>query len=581
MERQLRGPNAAMRELLRGRGRTVLGLAVTSVLGGLSEAVFLVLVTRAGLEVADGGNRVPVAFGHTYGVSTVALVALGLVLLRVGFALVAARQSAQLSAKVVAGIRLDLARAFLRSSWAVQQDDRVGRLQELLTTFTQRGAELMASVTLAISSAFSLTSLLVLAIVVDPAGSLVVIAAVGVLGSVLRPLRSAVRRQARTTASAGMEFATSLGEISQLGMEMHVFQIQDETEKRVAELIARNERLSERLSLLRGAIPVMYTGLAYLAIVGAIGLIATSDTTDASSLGAVMLVMLRSLNYGQGLQVSLATVASTTPFLEVLKTQIKRYRDSEVVDHGEPVERIGRLSLEGVAFEYQAGELALSNVNAVIEPGEVVGIIGPSGSGKSTLTQLILGLRQPNEGTITADGRDIQQLSRAGWARKVTFVPQDAHLIAGTIADNIKFYRDHVTPADIERAAKLAHLHDEIVAWPDGYLREVGERGGHLSGGQQQRLCIARALVEQPDLLILDEPTSALDVQSESLILETLSALRSQMTVVVIAHRIAILEICDRIMVIQQGRLVAFDTRESLARDSEFYRQAVALSGLS
>ncbi len=116
--------------------------------------------------------------------------------------------------------------------------------------------------------------------------------------------------------------------------------------------------------------------------------------------------------------------------------------------------------------------------------------------------------------------------------------------------------------------------------WPEGYGRDVGERGGHLSGGQQQRLCIARALVENPDVLILDEPTSSLDVRSESLIRETLSELSTRMTVIVIAHRMSTLEICDRIMVIQDGRLKGFDTPDNLEKTSPFYREALALSGM-
>ena len=192
----------------------------------------------------------------------------------------------------------------------------------------------------------------------------------------------------------------------------------------------------------------------------------------------------------------------------------------------------------------------LNNVDAVIDEYEMVGIVGPSGSGKSTLVQLLLGLRSPTSGAVFADGRDIRTLSRAEWARHVTFVPQQAHLIAGTVADNIRFFRDDVSDERIEHAARLASLHDDVMGWPEGYAREVGEQGGHLSGGQQQRLVIARALVEDPDVLILDEPTSALDVRSEYLVRQTLNGLREHMTVIVIAHRLSTLEICDRIMVV-------------------------------
>ena len=135
--------------------------------------------------------------------------------------------------------------------------------------------------------------------------------------------------------------------------------------------------------------------------------------------------------------------------------------------------------------------------------------------------------------------------------------------------------------ADVEAASRAAHLHPDIEAIRDGYDAQVGERGDHLSGGQRQRLSIARALLGRPEMIILDEPTSALDVRSESLIRITLDELRGEVTIIVIAHRLSTLDICDRIMVIQDGRLRAFDDPDVLASNSEFYRDTLELSGLA
>ena len=146
------------------------------------------------------------------------------------------------------------------------------------------------------------------------------------------------------------------------------------------------------------------------------------------------------------------------------------------------------------------GASVLKDLELRIEPREVIGIVGPSGSGKSTLVQLLLGLRPPTSGRVLASGADIADIRRAQWNRKATFVPQDAHLIAGTVSENIRFLRDDVSQQDIEQAARLAHLHEDIMGWEEGYDRQVGEQGSHLSGGQQQRLIIARALVGEPGL---------------------------------------------------------------------------------
>ena len=139
----------------------------------------------------------------------------------------------------------------------------------------------------------------------------------------------------------------------------------------------------------------------------------------------------------------------------------------------------------GDVYKRQLKDFTLS-----IDDGEVVGIVGPSGGGKSTLVQLLLGLREPDSGSILADGRPISEMSRNEWARRITFVPQAAHLVAGTVADNIRLLRSDVTQEDIERAAALAHLSEDVEQFEERYDRAVGEQGGQLSGGQQQRLSL-------------------------------------------------------------------------------------------
>ena len=324
----------------------------------------------------------------------------------------------------------------------------------------------------------------------------------------------------------------------------------------------------------------IYAGLAYLALLGALGAVALSDATSLTSLGAAMLVMLRSLTYGQGVQGAYTNLSASAPAIEELQRRLAFFEAARRHDGNVPVDEVGQITVRDLNFSYTQGQQVLRDLTFTISRQEIVGIVGPSGGGKSTLVQLLLGLRDPDSGSILADGRAVSSFAKAEWARKVTFVPQAAHLIVGSIADNIQFLREGIRQEDIELAARLAHLHDDIAAFPEGYEREVGEHGGHLSGGQQQRLCIARALVEQPDVLILDEPTSALDVRSEHLIRTTLLGLKERMTVVVIAHRLSTLDICDRIMVIQNGELRGFDTPQNLERSSEFYREALVLSGL-
>ena len=149
------------------------------------------------------------------------------------------------------------------------------------------------------------------------------------------------------------------------------------------------------------------------------------------------------------------------------------------------------------------------------------------------------------------------------------------------MADNIAFFRDDIDRDSIERAARQAHIFDEIVAMPDGFASEVGERGGSLSGGQRQRISIARALAGDPELLVMDEPTSALDVRSESLIRRTIAELEGRVTVIIIAHRLSTLDVCDRIMVLHDGVLKRWTPPASLAANDRFYQESLQLSGLA
>ena len=556
-------------------------MAILSLVAGFFEAAFLVVVTRAAFAITDGERRLALFGDVEVTIAKAVVVALVLVVAKLLIGVAGAWSTARLISGVTASLRREMADAWLEASWAAQHDDRTGQLQELLVNFTQRGSTLVGALLLAITSGFNLLAMLVLAVVVDPLAALVVFLAVGVLGQLLRPFRAAVRRSGRRASTSSMEYASTLSEVSQLGLEMHVFRVQRPVGERIDALVEEQAVVNRRLDFLRQLVPAVYSGLAYLAVVLALGVVAAADSADLGSVGAVMLVMLRSLAYGQNLQSSITNYVSMIPFLDELDRRLASYRTAAEPTGDIAVSSVASIVADDLTFGYHHDDTVLHHLSFRIDPGEVVGIVGPSGSGKSTLVQLLLGLRQPSSGHISIDGRNIRELDREQWARRVTFVPQQPRLIGGTIADNIRFYRDGVDHADIERAARLAHIDRDIAGWPEGYEREVGDHGGRLSGGQQQRLCIARALVERPDVLILDEPTSSLDPMSEVLVRETLDGLRGATTVLIIAHRLSTLAICDRIMVLQSGRLVAFDRPENLDPVNGFYAEALRASTIS
>jgi ATP-binding cassette subfamily B protein len=221
----------------------------------------------------------------------------------------------------------------------------------------------------------------------------------------------------------------------------------------------------------------------------------------------------------------------------------------------------------------------LLDISFEVTGGEAIGVIGPSGAGKSTMVQILLNLREPVGGQYLINGTPVQQLIQDDWQKHVAYVPQEPRLIHATVAENIRYMRD-LSDEAVEHAAQLARIHEDIMSWPKGYETIVGPRADAVSGGQRQRICLARALAAEPEILILDEPTSALDPRSEALIQESLIALKRKVTLFIIAHRMSTLDICDRVMVVFDGRIEAFAAERVLETESPYYRTAVQVADI-
>jgi ABC-type multidrug transport system fused ATPase/permease subunit len=579
--RSVRSLTAPLVRAQRGR---LTRMSLAAIAGGFAEAFTLVLIARIAFALGSDGSDVKIdvgAFG-TMHVAVSALIALAglLVIVRIVLQSIYSVLAARATFTVIDTTRTSLTRLYLAAGWPLQASQREGRLQELLTTYTGSAASALNSLTQAGISGFNLFALLLTALFVSPVASIAAAFVALGMGLLLKPLRAAGRRRSGRAAQANLDFATGLTELASTLQEVKVFGVEDEVNERLGALNRRSVTLGLHTTYANNAVGVVYQGAALLLLVGALGLARAAGFSQLSSLGAVVLIMLRSLNYAQSLQTSIQGVHQNAPYIEALNEEEDRYRASAMQHGGQPVGHIDTIKFDDVSFEYETGTPVLHDFSFQVPRGEIVGIVGPSGSGKSTLIQLILRLREPTTGTMYVGERDVRDLSLDEWYRRVTFVPQDPHLFAGTVSDNIRFFRTDVDSASITRAAKLAHIHDDIVSWPLGYDTPVGERGGQLSGGQRQRLCIARALVEDPEIIVLDEPTSALDVRSEHLIRETIADLAPQTTVFVIAHRLSTLSICDRIMVILNGALEGFDASSTLEASNPFYQEALRLSGM-
>jgi ATP-binding cassette subfamily B protein len=237
------------------------------------------------------------------------------------------------------------------------------------------------------------------------------------------------------------------------------------------------------------------------------------------------------------------------------------------VEHGEIV-------CSDVTFSYAdaaSNDNVFANLNLHISPGEKIGLVGHSGGGKSTLTRLLLRFDDISSGSITIDGQDIRQVTQTTLRKQISYVPQEPLLFHRTIRENIAYGNNDVTQQQVEEAAKLAYAHDFITKLPNGYDTTVGERGVKLSGGQRQRIAIARAILKNAPILVLDEATSALDSESEKAIQKALWKLMRGKTTVIIAHRLSTIQKMDRILVLDEGKIVEQGSHDELREQNGIY----------
>jgi ATP-binding cassette subfamily B protein len=252
----------------------------------------------------------------------------------------------------------------------------------------------------------------------------------------------------------------------------------------------------------------------------------------------------------------------------------------DIQQPSEPITRDsyeGRIALENVHFGYDKAHEVLHGIDLVVEPGEMIGIVGASGSGKTTTINLILRFYDPTEGRVTVDGIDLRDVDLAQFRSRVGIVPQESFLFPGSVKDNIAYGRPDASLEEVIAAARAANAHDFITKFADGYDSYVGERGQRLSGGERQRIAIARAILHNPKILILDEATSSVDTETERMIQEALHNLVQGRTTIAIAHRLSTLRHANRILVFEDGRIAETGSHDELMELKGRYFHLVSL----
>ena len=490
-----------------------------------------------------------------------------------------------LGERIVADLRGDVF-AHLTSLSAVFFDEaRTGEMISRLTAdTTQIKASVGSSVSVALRNLVLFLGASAMMVVTSPRLSAFVLAAIPIIVLPLYAFGRAVRRRSRsaqdTLADASAYAAELIGAVRVLqaftNERLGIARFRDAVERAFE---AARHSIRARAILTGLAIFLVSTSVVIVLWVGAHEVLGAEITPGR--LGQFILYAV----FGAGALGSLSEIGgeiaaasgAAERLFEILAIKPAIVRPAQ--PRALPSPPRGEAAFENVVFSYptRPNVSALKSVSFAVRQGEKLAIVGPSGAGKSTIFHLLLRFYDPASGRITFDGVPLTDLDPADLRARIALVPQDSVMFATSVGDNIRFGRPGASDADVARAAEHAHAGAFIAALPRGFDTPVGERGVTLSGGQRQRIAIARAILRDAPLLLLDEATSSLDAESETQVAAALAELMQQRTTIVIAHRLATVLSCDRILVMEDGRIVEEGAHQTLVARGGLYARLARL----
>jgi ATP-binding cassette, subfamily B, bacterial MsbA len=582
--RQLMGTDPAA-QLLRGlfwRYRSFVVLALATNIGaaffeGSTMAVFtLALQALAGQASAASATELGIAgtFVSRWGLSSNALflfligLAVTTQLLRSGLQYANGVVTAYLVAWLEGDLRRRMFRQFVSVSYPQISRYKTGDLVSYTEQITPVGT-MVLNINRLVSDLLIVTAYVIVLMWLSWQMTLAALVALLVLSGGLRQVFGRLRRIAQRFVNATVSFNTQLIEFLNGLRTVHAFG-REEYATALVDAAIDDGVQARRMSGVRwAAIAPLYHALTVIGVATFLlfGYRWMQGAPDAiPRLVTFVVVLYRLLPFVTIINNNVAAIydalPSVTRVAEMLRPDDKVYPTSGSA----PIKRITReLEMRHVTLYYpDSGRAALQDLTLTIPCGSVTAFVGASGAGKSSLVNLLLRLYDPTLGQILADGQDIAAFDLTQWRERLGVVDQDTFIFHSTVRENIRFGRLEASEDDIVIAAKMAHAHEFITELTDGYGTVVGDRGYRLSGGQRQRIAIARAVLRDPDILILDEATSALDTQSELLIQAALDHLRADRTILVIAHRLSTVVRADRIVVLDEGRIVEQGTHGEL-----------------
>jgi ABC-type multidrug transport system fused ATPase/permease subunit len=536
--------------LLHPYRRPVTGIVVVSVAIALVEAGVLTLIAAAAVALAASKHSIATAV-----VDWAPKIGTGLVIALAGTVVVLVARvwttaaTARLCRDSLETARNDLLDAYISGSWDRVALEQEGDLQTLLVANSTVLAQSTLAAVRGVTAAGSLLVLVAASFVISPAASAVVVAVLGGFLFAFGPVNRRSFAAGRTLATANLGFGRYLAQLQSNILEIQGLGVGER-------VLAAGRTQVNQVSVPFGQqvtyqtlAPVLVQTLLLVVLVAGLLVLDVAGGFSPAALGAACLILLRASVFGQQMQISVQQVMQAAIQIAGISEMRSRLSDDVMPAGTLVVDRVESIDVVGVDYAPRGDVRVLTGINLRIGAGRAVGVVGPSGSGKTTLLRLLLKLLSPDSGRIIVnDEHDLCDVSVDVWRRAVSFVPQQPQLLAGSVADNVRYYRPDISDDAVKRACQRAGLtsgdRDEIDP-----ARRLDGFGGRISGGQRQRIAIARALVAEPQVLLLDEPTSALDERTEEAIRDTLDELKRDGTaLVIVAHRPGLLSICDDVI---------------------------------
>ena len=556
------------------RGMTSLAVAALIVTAGMS--LLLPLAVR---RVVDGFNE-DVALLDQYFAAALGLAALLALGTGVRYYFVT-----KLGERVVADIRRAVFDRVLGMSPAFFERLMTGEVVSRITTDTTLILSLIgSSISVALRNALMLVGgLLLLFLTSGKLTGLVLLIVPAVVVPIIilgRRLRGLSRESQDWIANSSGTASEALGSVQ----TVQAFTHEGRTRSQFADVTEKSFVVARTRTRVRAVMTVIVIFLTFTGIVGVLWIgardVRAGMMTPGELVQFVIYAVMVAGSVGALSEIwgELQRASGATERLVELLNSEDPVRDAEAVKTlPRPVR--GEIVFDEVTFRYPARPevSALNKVTLRVSPGETVALVGPSGAGKTTILQLLMRFYDPQEGAVRFDGIDLRDMARSDFRRAIAMVPQDPVIFAASARENIRFGRPDATDAEVEAAAQAAAAHDFLSALPQGYDTWLGERGVMLSGGQKQRVAIARAILRDARVLLLDEATSALDAESERAVQAAVESLAEGRTVLVVAHRLATVKRADRIVVFDQGRIVAEGTHDMLVAEGGLYARLARL----